>query len=469
MPLGENHMRNHRTNPTLVVRAGAILAASLLSLTLTPANAQTLQTLQILKGASNGGQPWAAPVSDAAGNFYGTTSVGGDGVCYSGEWKTGCGAVYELSPPASGNRWTDTLIYQFRDLEDGYYPESGLVFDTAGNLYGATEGGGNQPYHCGTVFELSPPPSGSGSWTKSTLYSFNCDANGGHPEAGVVFDKIGNLYGTTTLDGGAGNGDCSASYGGCGVIFELSPPSRVGANWSETVLYDFQGGTDGSYPASALVFDGNGNLYGVTPAGGSENCGYDTGCGTVFELSPPSSHGGPWTESILHSFSSDPDDGYLPRSGMVFGNSGDLYGVTEAGGPNNYGTVFQLAPPVAPGGTWTETVIFGFGPTDGAGEGPFGTPAVGSNGTIYGTTEFGGTLEEGSAFQLAPPAAPGGPWVETTLTTFTNHAYPLAGLTLGHDGWLYGGTLGALGSRDCATGVHGQIIDCGELFRILPQ
>jgi len=249
-----------------LIRFGAILALALLTHGQASASGPFFQPLQILKGVTNGGQPWAPPVSDSSGNLYGTTSEGGTGTCIYEHWRTGCGAVYKLSPPVNGGSWTETLIYQFHNLEDGYYPVSTLVFDKAGNLYGTAEGGGNQPYHCGTVFELSPPSSGSGPWTKSTLHSFNCDSNGGHPESGVVFDKLGNLYGTTILDG-----NCSISVG-CGVVFELSPPSSSGESWTETVLYSFQGGSDGAVPQGAIVFDGSGNLYGTTDSGGSQNC-----------------------------------------------------------------------------------------------------------------------------------------------------------------------------------------------------
>lgn len=428
------------------------------------ASGPVFQSLQLLKGIANGGQPWAPPISDASGNFYGTTSLGGSGACGDAKWTTGCGAVYKLSPPANGGAWTETLIYQFQNLEDGYDPESTLVFDKAGNLYGTAQLGGNGLYHCGTVFKLSPPSSGSGAWTESTLYSFNCDSNGGHPEAGVVFDKVGNLYGTTVL-----GGTCTVS-GGCGVVFQLSPPSSGAGSWTDTVLYSFQAGTDGNLPGSALVIDGRGNLYGTTAAGGSQNCGYDVGCGTVFELSPPASSGGPWTESILYAFTSQANDGYLPRSAVVFGKSGGLYGVTEGGGANYGGTVFQLMPPASSGGAWTETILFGFGADDG--ESPFGTPAVTDNGTIVGTTQFGGTNDVGTAFQLAPPTAAGDSWVESTLVNFTNHAYSIAGLTLGRDGYLYGATLGGEGSSaGCATSVQGkgQQKGCGELFRILPR
>jgi hypothetical protein len=277
----------------------------------------------------------------------------------------------------------------------------------------------------------------------------------------VVFDKLGNLYGTTTL-----GGTCTVS-GGCGVVFQLSPPSSGGGIWTEAVLYSFQAGTDGDVPQGILVFDGSGNLYGTTDSGGSQNCGYDQGCGTVFELSPPSSSGRPWTENILYAFSSQANDGYLPRSGVVFGKSGGLYGVTEVGGATSGGTVFQLMPPASSGGAWTETVLYGFG----VGEGPFGTPAVTGNRTIVGTTQFGGTEAVGIAFQLDPPAAVGDPWVESTLVNFTNHAYPIAGLTLASDGYLYGATLGSEGTSGCATSAKGkgQQKGCGELFRILTR
>lgn len=458
-------MFHPRTSSAPAIRVGVVFAfvLSVLTLARAAANGPAVQTIQILKGASNGGQPWVAPISDQAGNFYGTTSEGGVGVCFTSQWKPGCGTVYKLSPPVNGTQWTDTQLYQFHSRADGNYPVGSVVFDQAGNLYGTTEYGGSATYECGTAFELTPLSSGSGAWTKTSIYNFNCDSNGSWPRAGLVIDKLGNLYGTAVA-----GGSCSASSGGCGVVFELSPPSRAGASWTQSVLYSFQGGTDGAGPQGQLVFDASGSLYGITTSGGSQNCGYDSGCGTIFELSPPSSIGGSWTESVLYAFSSQDEDGYLPTSGMVFAKSGALYGVTEGGGPNSEGTVYQLSPPASPGVGWTESVIFGFGLND-DGVGPFGTPAVGSDGSIYGTTQAGGPTEEGNAFQLTPPASPGGPWTESTLLTFTNHAYPIAGLNMGPDGWLYGATLGAEGTGICATGVKGPQYACGQIFRILPH
>lgn len=150
------------------------------------------------------------------------------------------------------------------------------------------------------------------------------------------------------------------------------------------------------------------------------------------------------------------------------GNSGNLYGVTEFGGTYGYGTVYEFAPPSAPGGSWTETVLYSFSDTsDGAD--PFPTPVIGSDGSLYGTTMFGGPTELGNVYQLAPPAATGDPWVETALYDFTGKAYPIAGLTFGKAGWLYGATLGGEETSNCSTNSGGgQSLGCGVLFRVLP-
>jgi len=268
-----------------LLRFAAILIAGAIGIA--PAFASgTFQTLLALKGVSNGGQPWATPIADKSGNLYGTTSEGGNGPCTSGKITLGCGTVYELSPPVTGSEWTETLLYQFQGGDDGNYPVGGLVFDASGNLYGTTEDGGTSG-SAGTVFELSPPSSGSGPWTKTTIHNFAGGTDGTNPEAGLVFDKSGNLYGTTIL-----GGNCNNQCGG--VVYELSPPSADGEQWTETVIYNFKGSPDGSVPQSTLLFIGN-NLYGTTVEGGKggPNCGLDVNCGTIFELAPlhPEQHG----------------------------------------------------------------------------------------------------------------------------------------------------------------------------------
>ena len=301
-----------------------------------------------------------ALVSDKSGNIYGATAIGGDYSCLS----DGCGAVYELSPPAGGGTgsWTETTLYAFQGGSTGMFPESGVVFDASGNLYGTASSGGNTVAcprtpqigdpGCGVVYKLSPPTGGSGPWTETVLYAFTGSFDGAYPYQSLVMDESGNLYGTT-LDGG--DLSCSGDLGpGCGVVFELSPPSSGSGAWTETVLHKFTGvsqhsaDSDGFFPVTSysMAIDPWGNLYGVTFGGGSENFCQSGGCGTVFRVSPPGgSHG--WEESILHAFRGW-GDGLLPLTSVTMDAAGNLYGTMEEGGKDlcagGCGTVYELSP-----------------------------------------------------------------------------------------------------------------------------
>jgi uncharacterized repeat protein (TIGR03803 family) len=261
---------------------------------------------------TDGRQPQAGLIFDAAGNLYGTTAFGG----YYG-LQTGYGTLFELTP-AGGGSWTEQVVHNFNhDFTDGDEPYAGLIVDAAGNLYGTTSGGGTIGY--GTVFELTP--TGGGTWTE-VLHSFGDGTDGLYPWAGLIFDAAGNLYGTTSEGG---------TYDG-GTVFELTP--AAGGGWTEKVLHSFGNGNDGAYPHYAgLIFDAAGNLYGTTSGGGTY------GGGTVFELTPAG--GGSWTETVLHSFGNG-TDGAEPYAGLVFDAVGNLYGTTLGGGTYNYGTVFEL-------------------------------------------------------------------------------------------------------------------------------
>ena len=211
-------------------------------------------------------------IFDAAGNLYGTTSWGGTNFCDVLPYES-CGTVFELSPTAGGS-WTETVLYNFvQNGTDGYIPNSGLISDAAGNLYGTTEEGGSSDN--GTVYELSP--NGHGGWTEKILYSFD-GADGSAPfEAGVIFDEAGNLYGTTNYGG----------TGGHGTVFKLTPTQ--GGGWTEAVLHNFcsqNNCTDGNGPYDGVIFDAVGNLYGTTYTGGTGACEPYPGCGIVFELTP---------------------------------------------------------------------------------------------------------------------------------------------------------------------------------------
>ena len=222
---------------------------------------------------------------------------------------------------------TEKVLYSFTEGTDGAYPIAPLIFDASGNLYGTTLNGGANGD--GTVFELSPV---NGGWTENVLYSFcsvsGC-ADGAAPYSGLALDAEGNLYGTTQ-DGGSG----AACNGHCGTVFELSPAG--GGTWTETILYNFQGGSDGSYPRAGVIFDASGNIYGTTMEGGAANRG------TVFEFAS-----GTWTETILHSFHVNTEDGTGPEAAVVFGHNGNLYGTTYLGGDagcsggGGCGTVFD--------------------------------------------------------------------------------------------------------------------------------
>jgi uncharacterized repeat protein (TIGR03803 family) len=318
---------------------------------------------------AGGFYPLSSLIFDPAGNLYGTASDSYDG-------GTG-GSAYRLTPQAGGN-WAETVLDEFaRDKDQkagGFEPVANLIFDAAGNLYGTTNFGG--PYHGGIAFQLTPQP--DGSWKQTVLHIFGSGTKDGvTPNGALVLDASGNLYGTT-LGGGA--------YGK-GTVYELSPKARGG--WGYRQLYGFgSGSTDGESPYSNLVFDAVGNLYGTTGFGGA----YDRG--TVFELSPEA--GGSWKETVLYSFNNSTDGGF-PVAGVTFDAAGNLYGTTNAHGPYNAGSVFELTPEAD--GTWTETLLYTFtGKADG------GRPEAGvildAVGNVFGTTVNGGTGGGGTVFEI---------------------------------------------------------------------
>ncbi len=308
---------------------------------------------------------------DAAGNLYGTTNEGGT---YYGH-----GIVFELTPTGGGN-WTETVVHDFANGSDGNSPYAGVIFDTHGNLYGVNIYGGT--YNWGTAFEFSP--NGGGGWTETELYSFDRNGTDGfNPLGTLIFDAAGNLYGTTF--GGGLNGR--------GTVFELSPNGSGG--WTETILYNFCSQSrcaDGRNPFAGLIFDRSGNLYGTTTYGGSSFGG------TVFELSPDGSGG--WTETVLHNFNQNGTDGAYPEAALVFDAAGNLYGTTSGGGTYYYGTAFEMSP--AGGGNWTETVLHSFNNDGTDGASPYAPLILDRSGNLYGTTEYGGTDNSGTVFEITP-------------------------------------------------------------------
>jgi len=354
----------------------------------------------------------------------------------TGPCDGGCGTVFELSPNSSGG-YTERVIHSFQgSLVDGQMPEAPLTFDAKGNLYGTTLSGGQSLTRAaGTVFKLTRQA--DGDWTETVLHSFNGaldgGTDGGEPQAGVVFDAAGNLYGTTA---GGGTGVGCVGGNGCGTVYELSPTAE--GKWRETILHNFTNDhSDGWIPQSTLIMDLAGNLYGTTYYGGSA----PAGGGTVFRLSP-SSDG--WQESILYNFRCSAD-GCSPYSGVVFDAAGNLYGNTVGGGGNPArGVAYQLTPNTM--GGWTENVIHTFGLSASDGVMPYGNPIVDAAGNVYGTTFGGGGGQNssclggcGTVFELSPKE--GGGYSESILTRFGNGGQgssPLTGLLMDDTGNLYG-------------------------------
>jgi hypothetical protein len=302
--------------------------------------------------------------------------------------------------------WKEKVLYSFQSVPDGAAPVGGIVFDQAGNLYGATTEGGSSSCvsvaQCGTVYQLAPPAKQGDPWTETVLYVFkgNASNDGASTGGGLVIDSAGNLYGTTAY-GGTGNCVLLGTLMGCGTVYELSPPKQKGGAWTETVLYSFPTPKQGYLPQGDLVFDKVGNLYGATEFGGGHGTtcnGFYQYCGAVFQLSPPKTKGGKWTEKVLHGFAGIAQgkqfgDGANPNGGLVLDSKGKVYGTTYIGGyncPHNSnqgcGTVFQLHPPATKGGAWTEKVIHRFNPANAYEAWPMAGLIMDRNGRVFGTT-----------------------------------------------------------------------------------
>jgi len=413
-----------------VLRLATVIAIGLLGGT---ADAETYRVIHNFQGSSDGWGPRGVPAVAKNGDLYGVTYGGGTSdwgtvfkltapLTRGGRWKKavlynfpgGQGGgqpislvlgtdgnlygddgetIFELSPPTSRHRaWNYTALYTLNQQNDGAGIE-GLVFDAEGNLYGATELGGDMNCSCGTVFELKRPAQKDGQWLFSVLYAFMGGADGYEPFAGVTLDQKGNLYGTT-IGGG------TFKYG---AVYRVSPPMPKGSQWTETVVYSFDGGTNmGIAPSGPVTFDGSGNMYGTTGFGGDLNCQAGAGCGVVFELSP---QGGTWSYTNLYSFQGG-NDGILPEGYLVLDSKGSLYSTTRTGGGGTgySGIAFRLSPPAEKGNAWTETVLHRFLVPEGAGDNA--GLVWGKWNELYGVTYLGGTgcptQGCGTVFELQP-------------------------------------------------------------------
>jgi len=380
--------------------------------------------------------------------------------------------------PASIAASTEKTLYKFKGgTADGANPRSGLILLSDGSLLGTayTAGGGCpglSPVGCGVLFQLLPPSPGSTSWTEKVLYRFSKSES---------FSP----YGLTQTQSGAIYGVAGAGLLG-GTIFKVEPPKDANSGWTVTTIFQFgdNAGGLGSYPASTVVEDASGNLYGT--ADGGSTCGYlppsasipfptAISCGIVYKLSPPSGSNSAWTETVIYSFKGNSNDGDLPGN-LVMGPSGELYGVTTAGGKGctytanvqfyqerGCGTVFKVSPPAPGTSKWTESIIHFFEGPQSDGAHPIGDLNLAADGSLYGTTvsgyagEDGGVLfGGGGVFKLTPPVSGKGSWTETTLWRFIPHDVkgeidydlgyePDSKLILGRSGVLYGTTTAGSG------------------------
>lgn len=384
-----------------------------LLLAVIPARSSTETVLHNFEGGTDGSDPLSDLLyQSSTGLLYGTTDLGGAGASCANP-TTGCGTVFAISPNGS----TYSVLHQFQGAPDGANPQAGLIADGSGNLYGTTYAGGAN--NLGTVFELINL--GGGAYMEQVIYSFS-SRQGSHPESKLAIDGLGNLYGTTYSGGAHGKG----------TVFELSPAGS--GIWTESVLFSFDG-ADGENPKAGVIFSSSDVLWGTTYHGGSD------GLGTVFQLTLI---GSVWDENFFYSFTGA--TGQNPAATVALDDLGNVYGTTQFGGTTTCfvtagcGTVFELQPS---GDTYSESVIYSLmGTSDGAE--PLAHLAVEtdlSGFDLYGTASEAGdftspcsrTIGCGSAFVLCSAGsscAGAGPWMFWTLTNFdkTDGRKPAAGL-----------------------------------------
>lgn len=487
----ESVLYNGGSEANVVIGAGGVLYAVIRSspvsssfavVSLTPPGAAGAWTPSMLYSFTTGGSV-SSLVVGTDGALFGATGSGG---------AANAGLVYSVTPPAgSGGQWIGTTIYAFTGGNPpGTNNIGALAISASGVLYGFTTGGGGGscPGGCGIIFSLTPPASAGGNWTESVLHTFEGGSDGAFP-AGLTVGPGGVLYGTTTY-GGAGICYDSGPIPGCGTVFSLTPSASSGGTWTESVLHSFAlpnpcsatpcaGGSDGAFPGAGVAIGSGGVLYGTTAAGGTGGCNF--GCGTAFQLTPPASTGGAWTEIVIYNFITPSGISPMPPgpdpSGLAISIGGVLYGTTVNGG-NLYeeyfpacGSVFSLTPPANPGSVWTETDLYLFSGSAGCYVHP--GVAIGNDGVLYGSVgagELGHGFEVANPaiFSLTPPESPGGAWTEAVLYTFEGPVGVAAnGVTIGSGPGgqpvLYG-TYPAGGSGQCT----GPYAGCGVVFELVP-
>jgi len=375
----------------------------LMAVAMRPADAQVLSYLHSYTNGPDGNSPFGGPAMDSAGNIYAVTLYGGSG---------GGGTAVRLTQ--RNGHWTTQLLHSFAGGNDGKAPYANVTIGPDGSVYGTTTmgGGGCQPDGCGTVFKLTPParvcPQTQCPWTETILYRFgDSDAHLATPYGWVTFDSAGNLYGTTA-QGGAG---CVPQ--GCGTVYKLT---RSGDTWTPSVIYEFTGHDDGSFPIAGPTIDQAGNLYGTTYGG------------SVYELVRS---GTSWTENTLYTFQYGADGGY-PEAGVVFDSAGNLYGATTIVNSDDIGGVFYKL--THSGSGWTFSILYTYTLS-----GIFGNVAVDAAGNIYASAQDGGSQRVGSVIKLTNS---GGVYTLTDLHDFGGLGWPQGDVLLDAAGNLYGTTMG---------------------------
>ena len=454
------------TGPVGTIRFALFASLAVLLADSGVAQTATYTVLHTFTGNPDGAEPYGALTIAKNGTLYGTTYGGGPNLCYVFAGDYSCGTAFALTRSPGGG-WTENIIHAFSG-PDGTWPGAALTLGSNGVLYGTTETGTGTATG-GTIFELAPPAIKGGAWTESVLYAFpNQRGSTNHtPRAPVLIGSHGTLYTTASsgtvialLPSGASGGAWTAhalfdGFGfyetvgsapwaglvsnagtlfgttyngsdeycgsdGCGAVYSLAPPSSDGGPWVATALHVFTGPPNGDGSLAAVTMGPGGVLYGTTNFGGSGTAcqisGTAGGCGVVFQLTPPSTPGGSWTESVIYSFTGQNGDGALPSGGVLVGKNGALYGTTQYGGSatagspctlfgfsgSGCGTVFRLTPPATSGGAWTETILHSFTGQSGDGAIPLAGLTQASGGLLYGTTSLGGSAGLGTVFSIKP-------------------------------------------------------------------
>lgn len=437
------------------MRASLFLGGALAALSIaSAASAASLTTLYSFTGGADGAFLNGALVLGPKNSLIGTALGGG---------MNNDGTLFQLTPPAAtGGAWSFAVIHSFADGADGATPVS-LVNGTGSAIYGITMYGGGYAacqvngvaHGCGTIFEATPPAAGQTGWTVTTLHAFTALADGYYP-SGLTRDASGNLIGFA--QGGTGNCTTAASSG-CGVVFRLSPPAAGSTAWNFTTLYNFAAPSDGLAPSGTpLVDPATGVIYGQTAAGGatgSTACAPQAGCGEVFSVTPPEAGSTIWTKTAILLSNGISGTGAL--NGMIEDSSGDLFGLTNAGGRDTAaclaqpsagvaagcGVAFELAAPAAGTSKRVLSAIWNF--TNGAdGSYPYYSAFTVKSGTYYATAGGDGKKTFGAVVGFTPPAAGGTKWTQSTLYGFkaqTDGAQPVGQLIL-RGGVFYGVTYG---------------------------